>query len=83
VSRPLLAVDGDSFAHRAYHGIPSSVRRSNGRPGNALVGFTNMLVRLWSSERPRQVVVAWDTLEVPTYRHRAFAARSTQMKTPK
>jgi DNA polymerase-1 len=69
VSRPLLAVDGDSFAHRAYHGLPSSVRRADGRPGNALVGFTNMLLRLWQAERPRAVVVGWDTLFVPTYRH--------------
>lgn len=69
MSRPLLAIDGDSVAHRAYHGIPGSVRRANGRPGNALVGFTNMLLRLWQAERPRAVIVGWDTLFVPTYRH--------------
>jgi DNA polymerase-1 len=69
VIRPLLAVDGDSFAHRAYHGIPSSVRRADGRPGNAVVGFVTMLLRLWQAERPRAVVVGWDTLFVPTYRH--------------
>ena len=45
MSRPLLAVDGDSFAHRAYHALPKSIRRAGGRPGNALVGFTNMLLR--------------------------------------
>jgi 5'-3' exonuclease len=72
VSRPLLAVDGDSFAHRAYHALPKSIRRGGGRPGNALVGFTNMLLRLWQAERPRAVVVGWDTLEVPTYRHEAL-----------
>jgi 5'-3' exonuclease len=72
VSRPLLAVDGDSFAHRAYHALPKSIRRAGGRPGNALVGFTNMLLRLWQAERPRAVVVGWDTLEVPTYRHEAL-----------
>ena len=33
--RPLLVVDGDSFAHRAFHGVPRSVRRADGRPGNA------------------------------------------------
>jgi DNA polymerase I len=32
-----------------------------------------MLVRLWEMEQPRGVVVGWDTLEVPTYRHEAFA----------
>ena len=66
--KPLLAVDGDSFAHRAYHSMPKSVRL------NAVVGFTNMVTRLWEMEQPRAVLVAWDTLEVPTYRHEAFAA---------
>ncbi len=62
----LLAVDGDSFAHRAYHALPNSIRL------NAVVGFTNMLLRLWQEERPAAVLVAWDTLSAPTYRHEAF-----------
>ena len=71
---PLLVVDGDSFAHRAYHAIPKSIRRSDGGPGNMLFGFSNMLLRLWADERPRTALVAWDTLEVPTYRHEALEA---------
>lgn len=67
--RPLLVVDGDSFAHRAYHALPSSIRRADGRPGNALTGFMSMLLRLWQAERPRAVVVGWDTLGAPTYRN--------------
>jgi DNA polymerase-1 len=71
----LLVVDGDSFAHRAFHALPrSAFSRADGRAGNALVGVANMLVSLWGSEQPRAVVVAWDTLEVPTYRHEALAA---------
>ena len=70
--RPLLAVDGDSFAHRAYHALPKSIRRAQDRPAGAIVGFANMLLRLWESEQPRAVLVAWDTLSVPTYRHEAF-----------
>lgn len=69
---PLLAVDGDSFAHRAYHALPKTFRRADGGPANALIGFTNMLLRLWRAERPRAVVVAWDTLTTPTYRHLDF-----------
>jgi 5'-3' exonuclease len=64
----LLAVDGDSFAHRAYHALPKSIRM------NAIVGFTNMLVRLWQAEEPDGVLVGWDSLSVPTYRHEAYAA---------
>jgi DNA polymerase-1 len=73
VSRPLLVVDGDSLAHRAYHALPKTIKRAGGRPSGAIVGFTNMIVRLWESEQPRAVVVGWDTLEVPTYRHEALA----------
>jgi len=72
VKRPLLVVDGDSFAHRAYHALPKSIRRANGRPGNLLTGVTSMLLRLWQAERPRAVFVGWDTLTVPTYRHEAL-----------
>jgi len=72
--RSLLVVDGDSFTHRAYHALPASLRRENGRPGNALIGFTDMLLRLVRSERPRTVLVAWDTLDTPTYRHTALEA---------
>src|SRR5262249_35388718 len=70
--RPLLVIDGDSLAHRAYHALPKTIRRSEGRPSNAIVGFTNFLLRLWDAEKPRAVLVGWDTLEVPTYRHEAF-----------
>jgi DNA polymerase I len=73
VSRPLLVIDGDSLAHRAYHALPKSIRRAEGRPGNALVGFANFLLRLWENEQPRAVLVGWDTLDVPTYRHELFA----------
>jgi DNA polymerase-1 len=72
VARPLLVIDGDSLAHRAYHALPKTIRRAEGRPGNALVGFSNFLLRLWDSERPRAVLVGWDTLDVPTYRHELF-----------
>ncbi len=72
--RPLLVIDGDSFAHRAYHALPKTMRRSDGGPSNAIVGFTNMLLRLWQDERPRTVLVAWDTLDVPTYRHTELEA---------
>jgi DNA polymerase-1 len=73
-SRPLLVIDGDSFAHRALHGVPKSIRRRGNKGGGAIVGFANFLLRLYESERPRAVLVGWDMLDVLTYRHRAFAA---------
>ncbi len=73
MKRPLLVIDGNSFAHRAYHGVPKSIRRLGNKGGGAILGFANFLVRLYAGERPRAVLVGWDTLDAPTYRHRALA----------
>jgi len=72
MNSPLLVVDGDSFAHRSYHALPKSIRRRGNRAGGAIVGFANFLLRLYAQEQPRAVLVGWDTLDVPTYRHRAL-----------
>jgi DNA polymerase-1 len=69
-----LIVDGDSFAHRYYHALPKSIRRADGGGGNLLDGVGGLLIRLWDEEQPRAVLVAWDTLTVPTYRHTALPA---------
>jgi DNA polymerase-1 len=70
----LLAIDGDSLAHRAYHALPKSIRTADRRPANALVGFAGFLQTLWDSEQPDSVLVGWDSLETPTYRHEALPA---------
>ena len=72
MNRPLLVVDGDSFVHRAYHALPKSIRRRCNKGGGAIVGFANFLVRFYEQEQPRAVLVGWDTLDAPTYRHRAL-----------
>jgi len=72
MNRPLLVVDGDSFAHRSYHALPKSIRRRGNKGGGAIVGFANFLLRLYLDERPRSVLVGWDTLDAPSYRHRAL-----------
>ena len=66
--RPLLIIDGDSLAHRAYHAMPKSVRLGG------VLGFANMLLRLWQAEEPRAVLVGWDSIGEPTYRNEAFEA---------
>jgi 5''-3'' exonuclease (including N-terminal domain of PolI) len=67
-----LVIDGDSFAHRSYHALPKTILGRGGRPAGAILGFANVLLRLYRAEQPRAVLVAWDTLEVPTDRHTKF-----------
>ena len=72
--RPLLVIDGNSFAHRSYHALPKTIRRSDGKGAGAIVGFANFLLRFYSDEHPRAVIVGWDTLDTPTKRHEMFPA---------
>ena len=72
--RPLLVIDGDSFAHRAYHALPKTIRRAGNKGAGAILGFANILLRLYEAESPRAVLVGWDTLKEPTYRHKALAS---------
>ncbi|MGH2995918.1 MAG: 5'-3' exonuclease [Gaiellaceae bacterium] len=67
--RPLLAVDGDSLAHRAFHALPRSIRDAEGKPANMILGFANMLLNVWEAERPRTLFVGFDTIGEPLYRH--------------
>ena len=70
--RPLLVIDGDSFAHRSYHALPKTIRRSDRKGAGAIVGFANFLLRFYADERPRAVIVGWDSLDAPTKRHEMF-----------
>jgi len=72
--KPLLIIDGDSIAHRAYHALPKTIRRDGNKPAGAILGFANFLLRFYESENPRAVLVGWDTLDEPTYRHEALEA---------
>jgi DNA polymerase-1 len=67
--KPLMAIDGDSLAHRAYHALPRSILGGDRKPANMLVGFANMVVSLWDTEQPRTIFVGWDSVGEPTYRH--------------
>ena len=49
--------------------------RSGGRAtggGGAIVGFANLLLRLFETEQPRATLVGWDTLDLPNFRQRLF-----------
>jgi DNA polymerase-1 len=69
---PTLALlDGHSLAYRAFYALPSDLATPDGRPTNAVFGFTSMVIKLLDDEHPDALAVAWDTPE-PTFRNEAF-----------
>jgi 5'-3' exonuclease len=57
--RPLLAVDAPSLLFRAFHALPKSIKDSEGRAVNALLGTTNMLLYSVEEHEPRAVVLCF------------------------
>lgn len=57
----LLAVDGDSLAHRAYYGYqPSRMAAPDGRPIWAVHGFLTLLAGIIDKTNPDALVVGFD-----------------------
>lgn len=61
------------FAAAVLDALPKTILRRGRKQAGAIVGFANTLLRLYREEEPRAVLVAWDTLDVPTYRHEEFS----------
>ena len=49
----------------------------DGHPANMIVGFTNMLLSVWETERPRTVFVGFDFIGKPTYRNELLPVYQT------
>lgn len=65
---PLLLLDGASLWFRAFHAIPEKITAPDGRPVNALRGFTDMVASLITKHTPRRLVVCLDLDWRPAYR---------------
>jgi len=76
-----LLVDGSSLVYRAFFALPL-LQTKQGLYTNAVYGFTNMLLKLLSDEKPALVAVAFDRA-APTFRHLAYSAyKARREKTP-
>src|SRR5262245_54887613 len=64
----LVLLDGHSLAYRAFYALPTDLATKAGTVTNAVFGFTSMLVKLLSDEKPEYLAVAFDA-PVKTFRY--------------
>jgi 5'-3' exonuclease len=57
--RPLLAVDSPSMLFRAFYALPDSIKGPDGKPVNALLGTTNLILREVERFDPRAVALCF------------------------
>lgn len=67
----LVIIDGFSLLFRAFFGT-RYLSTADGRPTNALFGFTTMLFYVLENSKPDALVVAWDA-PGKTFRHAEYA----------
>lgn len=73
-----IVIDGNSLANRAFYAIPL-LSNSKGVITNAAYGFTNMLLRIFSDEKPDYLAVAFDKGRV-VFRHQDYPDYKGQRK---
>jgi DNA polymerase-1 len=79
---PTLALlDGHSLAYRAFYALPSDLATPAGQVTNAVLGFTNMLIRLLREEQPDAIAVAWD-VRGPNLRKERYPEYKAQRDAP-
>ncbi|HSJ50901.1 MAG TPA: 5'-3' exonuclease H3TH domain-containing protein, partial [Actinomycetota bacterium] len=68
----LFLLDGHSLSYRAFFALPTSLATTTGQITNAVYGFTSMLIKLLTEERPDFIAVAFDVGK-PTHRLERYA----------
>ncbi len=66
----LVLLDANGLVYRAFYALPYFTT-SDGRPTNAVYGFTTMLLKVLEEERPTHLAAAFDR-PAPTFRHAAY-----------
>lgn len=70
-TRPFVLVDGSSYLYRAFHALPP-LMSATGEPTGAIVGVTNMLLRMLREYDPEYLAVVFDA-KGKTFRDELFA----------
>lgn len=73
----IFLLDGHSLSFRAFFALPDTLGTSTGQITNAVYGFTSMLIKLMTEERPDYIAVAFDK-GPPTVRLEKFADYKAQ-----
>ncbi|HEY8809121.1 MAG TPA: 5'-3' exonuclease [Solirubrobacterales bacterium] len=72
-SKPLLVVDTPSMLFRAFYALPDSIKGTDGKPVNALLGTANLILREVEVHGPRAVVLCFGP-DAASYRTELYPA---------
>lgn len=76
----LYVIDGTGYVFRAFHAVRSRLT-ADGRPTNAIFGFTQMFERLLREDRPEALAVVFDA-KGENFRHALYPAYKANRDAP-
>ncbi len=77
----IYLVDGSGYIFRAFHALPP-LTRPDGTPIGAVLGFTNMLIKLLREKNPDYLVVVFDAAR-ENFRNKIYPAyKANRLETP-
>jgi len=80
-NKRIFLIDAPGFYYRAFFGIKGNLRSLDGRPTNAVYGFTRMIKKI-IDEKPDYLLVALDS-KAKTFRHEMYPDyKATRQKMP-
>ncbi|MDE3134239.1 MAG: 5'-3' exonuclease [Acidobacteriota bacterium] len=74
---PLLVADAPFLLYRSFFALPDSIRGADGKPVNAMLGATNLLLRIAADVAPRAIVICFGAEQAP-YRVELYAGYHAQ-----
>eukprot|EP00746_Dinoflagellata_sp_MGD_P083727 gnl/MRDRNA2_/MRDRNA2_33298_c0_seq1.p1 gnl/MRDRNA2_/MRDRNA2_33298_c0~~gnl/MRDRNA2_/MRDRNA2_33298_c0_seq1.p1 ORF type:complete len:345 (+),score=47.21 gnl/MRDRNA2_/MRDRNA2_33298_c0_seq1:88-1122(+) len=75
-------IDALPYFFRAYYALPGSISDPLGRQSNAVVGFTNFLIKYLADHKPSHVAVCWDHSLTTCFRNKIYPAYKANRKLP-
>ena len=66
----LVLIDGNSLLNRVFYAT-QVFSTKDGRPTNAIFGFTKLLFKIMNENKPDYLIVTFD-MHAPTFRHKMF-----------
>jgi DNA polymerase I len=82
VSPAAHLVDGSLYVFRAWHSLPEDFVDAEGRPANAVHGFTRFLCDLLERVRPVHAMVAFDASLTTSFRNAIYPAYKANRELP-
>ncbi len=82
LKQKLVIIDSNALIHRAFHALPPTLTDNQGRPTNAVYGFTTILLKTIKDIKPNYIAACFDHKE-KTFRHKEFEAyKAHRVKAP-